>query len=207
MSVVTHWSIAVLIIALLASGPVIAALPEGVARGALIHLHKEAGIIAILLTPWRIAWHSVEPETPPATAMERWKARARRFMHVFLVVGSLVVSVSGVMMSLCHGYDVPVLAIFALPAQAEIAAIAVPARFVHGIGGDLLMIAVAFHAAALKHHFVDHDRTFVRMLGKGARGGRRLSPPAPRARRRAARSTPRAGRRAPTASTARPDRW
>ena len=169
MSVVTHWSVAVLIIALLASGPVIAALPDGAARSALIHVHKEAGIIAILLTLWRIAWHSLEPETQPATAMERWEARGRHAMHVFLVVGSLAVGLSGVVMSLYHGHDVPVLMAFALPAQAEIAAIAVPARFVHGIGGDLLMIAVAFHAAAaLKHHFIDRDRTFVRMLGKEA---------------------------------------
>jgi cytochrome b561 len=40
---------------------------------------------------------------------------------------------------------------------------------VHVIGGWLLLAAVVGHAAvALKHHVLDHDATFARMVGRSA---------------------------------------
>jgi cytochrome b561 len=59
--------------------------------------------------------------------------------------------------------------LFVIPAQAKTPWLASMAHDVHVIGGYILLFAVVGHAAvALKHHMVDHDTTFVRMIGKNA---------------------------------------
>lgn len=165
VSIVNHWSIAVLILALLASGLVLEEMTGGADKAWLIGLHKQVGVAALGLALWRIAWSRLQPETPAAVAgTPPWTARARAGLHLFLVIASVALPVSGVVMSLYHGHDVAFLGL-TIAAQGEIDAVADAAGAVHALGGQLLMLAVAGHAlVALKHHFLDHDPTLVRML-------------------------------------------
>ena len=166
MSILNHWSIAVLIIVLLVSGLVLEEMAHGAAKGALIDVHKQLGVLALLLALWRIGWQRLQERTQAVPESATWTRRARAALHLLLVVASLALPVSGVLMSLYGGHAVSFLGL-TMPAQGEVAAIGEPAHVVHALGGKLMIAAIAAHAlAALKHHFIDHDATLVRMLGR-----------------------------------------
>lgn len=168
MSILNHWSMAVLIIVLLVSGLVLDEMARGAAKGALIDLHKQLGVLALLLALWRIGWQRLQERTQAVPESAAWTRRARAALHLLLVVASLALPVSGVLMSLYGGHDLTFLGL-TIPAQGEVAAIGEPAHVVHDLGGKLLIAAVAAHAlAALKHYVVDRDGTLVRMLGRAS---------------------------------------
>jgi cytochrome b561 len=165
MSIVNHWSVAVLILGLLASGLVLEEMARGPDKAWLIGVHKQLGVLALVLALWRVVWSWMQTEAPGAVpGSSPWTARARVGLHLVLVIASVALPVSGVVMSLYHGHDVGFLGL-TIPAQGEVEAIASPAGAVHALGGTLVMVAVAGHAlVALKHHVVDRDPTLVRML-------------------------------------------
>ena len=116
---------------------------------------------------WRWS-HRDRPGALPGTPKP--EAMARAGMHVLLLVGTLVLTLSGVLMSIFNGHAVNVLSLFTIPAQAENQTIGGLAHQVHTVVGWVLVAAVAAHAAVgVKHHVVDHDETFQRMLGRPAR--------------------------------------
>ena len=63
-------------------------------------------------------------------------------MHVFLVGGTVVMSLSGILMAVFKGRPVEVFGLFTIPAQAELTWIAGPAHEVHVIGGWVLLAAM-----------------------------------------------------------------
>ncbi len=168
MSIVNHWSIAALIIVLLATGLVLEDMARGPEKAWLIGVHKQLGVAALILALWRIAWSSSQATTTPIPGTSRWSVRARAVLHICLVALSVALPASGMLMALYNGRDIAFLGL-TIPAQTELAAIAEPAHVIHEVGGKFLLFAVGLHAAAaLKHHFIDRDRTLVRMLGRSA---------------------------------------
>ena len=168
MSIVNHWSVAALILGLLVSGMVLENMAGGPAKGMLVGLHKQAGVLALLLTLWRIGWRMTQENTGALESASPWAARARATVHLLLLAASVALPVSGMLMSLYGGHDIAFLGL-TIPSPGEVPAIAGPAHAVHGIGGKVVIAGVAAHAlAALKHHFLDRDVTLVRMLGRSA---------------------------------------
>ncbi len=170
VSVITHWLLATLVIALLASGLLAAELLGEEARAALLAPHKALGVLVLAVVGWSALWRTLQPVRPGAIAgTPAAEALARKTMHAVLMLGTVLLSASGVVMAVFKGKAVQVFALFTIPARAEVPWLAATAHDVHVIGGWLLTAAVLGHAAvALKHHFVDHDATFARMLGRGA---------------------------------------
>ncbi len=168
VSVFNHWALAIVVIALLGSGLLIAEVLDTETRGLMIPGHKWGSGLAVLLVAWMLLWrysHKDRPGALPGTP--RPEAMARAGMHAVLLIGTLVLALSGVLMSTFNGHDVNVLSLFIIPAQAENEAIAGWAHQVHTVVGWLLVAAVAGHAAVgVKHHLLDRDETFVRMLAR-----------------------------------------
>ncbi len=128
------------------------------------------GVLVLALVAWMVAWWALQSERPgPVPGTPRWEAFARKAMHVLLLAGTVILSVSGIVMATFKGKPVDVFGLFTIPAQAKTAWLAEAAHEVHVIGGWILLAAVVGHAAvALKHHVLDHDATLARMVGRSA---------------------------------------
>jgi cytochrome b561 len=167
VSIATHWLLAAVVIALLGTGLVAGELLDDAAKGAVLAPHKAAGVAVLAVVAAMGLWRLTQRERPgavPGTAP--MEALGRKAMHAFLVLATVAMSVSGVAMAIFKGKDVNVFDLFVVPAQAETPWLAGMAHEVHVIGGWILLIAVVGHAAvAVKHHVVDHDATFARMVG------------------------------------------
>jgi len=169
-SVLNHWILAIVVIALLISGLLIAEVLGETTRALLIPGHKWGGGLAVALVVWMLVWrfsHSNRPGALPGTPKP--EAMARAGMHAVLLIGTLVLTLSGVQMSIFSGHDVNVLSLFTIPAQDKNEAIAGWAHQVHTVVGWVMVAAVAAHAAVgAKHHVLDRDETFLRMLARRA---------------------------------------
>lgn len=132
------------------------------------YLHKSIGVLLFIFTLLRLAWQlktGRPAELPSHVAWERLIARTSHILLYLLLFG---VMVSGYFISTADGRPVEVFGWFAVPAtisgidrQEDIAGA------VHLFLATVLIALALLHAgAALKHHFIDHDRTLMRMLGR-----------------------------------------
>ncbi|MFP4127278.1 MAG: cytochrome b [Alphaproteobacteria bacterium] len=170
VSIINHWLLAAVVIGLLASGLIIGELVgEGAIRNALLGPHKAVGVLVLALVAWLPLWWALQgdrpgaiPGTPPLEAF------ARKAMHVVLLAGTAILTLSGIVMATFKGNPVDAW-LFTIPAQSKTPWLASAANDVHVIGGWILTAAVVGHAlVALKHHLVNHDATLARMIGKTA---------------------------------------
>jgi len=165
ITIINHWLIAVLILGLIAFGLVIADMPNSPSKGSFIQIHKLMGVLALALAVIRTAWYLFQTRPGPAEGDSPLAAQLRVGMHIALLVATVVLPVSGMLMSLYHGHPVSLLGLYVIPAQGEVAWISGPAHMVHEWGSYLVLALVAGHALiALKHHFFDRDDTLRRML-------------------------------------------
>lgn len=130
-------------------------------------IHKGIGILLFLVLVGRAVWRAlnVTPEHEPGAS--RSQRRTARTVHRVLYVLPFALMASGYLISTADGRAVEVFGLFAVPAlvsdlpgQEDIAGA------VHWYLALTLIGLVALHAlAALKHHFIDRDRTLKKMLG------------------------------------------
>lgn len=132
------------------------------------YIHKSIGILLFVLIVFRLAWRwqNTKPdELPSHTHFER---QAAQVIHTMLYVLMFAIMLSGYLISTADARSIEVFGLFEVPAviyglnrQEDIAGA------VHLVLAVSILILVMLHAlAALKHHFVDRDRTLLRMLGK-----------------------------------------
>jgi cytochrome b561 len=173
VSVALHWTIAVLVLANLLLAWRFEGL-DGAARGALIRIHKSAGITVLLLSLLRPLWRALHPAPRPAGSsdLERRLAKA---VHCSLYALLVAMPLSGWMMVSADSAQRPtrVWGLAALPRLEFLAALPPPLREqVHGLLAGLhlalalaLTALVAIHVAgALKHHFAASEGGLERML-------------------------------------------
>ncbi|MEJ2317120.1 MAG: cytochrome b [Gammaproteobacteria bacterium] len=168
VSILLHWSIALGVIGLFALGLWMVELDyyDAWYRRAP-ELHKAIGVLLFIAVVVRIAWRAVS--TRPAPLGSRREIAIARLAHGILLLLPLFVMVSGYLISTADGSSIDVFSLFSVPAtltgfegQEDIAG------EVHLILAVLLIAVAALHMlAALKHHFIDRDRTLTRMLGRG----------------------------------------
>ncbi len=167
VAVALHWGVALLIFGLFGLGLWMTGLNyydpwyrQGPA------LHKALGVGMVLLVVVRLVWRWRSPPPPPL-AHTPWERRLAGVVHGLLYLLIFAMAISGYLISTADGRPLLVagLAIPAtlvgLPEQAERAGV------VHwGLAWTLLTLVALHAAAALKHHFIDRDRTLLRMLGR-----------------------------------------
>lgn len=130
-------------------------------------IHKSVGLIVVTLMMLRWVWNRVS-KVP--TQFEGIRSSVMQILihasHQFMYFVVLVMGLSGYLISTAKGKPIEVFDWFAVPAlpwqfsdQADIAGL------VHEWTAYFFMAFVALHAlAALKHHFMDRDKTLRRML-------------------------------------------
>lgn len=162
-----HWVLAAALLAAIALGLAMHAMPDGPDKWALYGLHKSAGVVIGGLVLARLALVAVFPA--PAPLHGSWAGRAGRAAHIALYALMTVIPVTGVLMSWGAGFGVPV------PGLGSIAAPFPPSPALAEVAGGLhefcafalLGVAGLHAAAALWHHAIARDATLARMTWPG----------------------------------------
>ncbi|MCG7552187.1 MULTISPECIES: cytochrome b [unclassified Pseudoalteromonas] len=134
-----------------------------------LHIHKSIGILLAALIVLRLIWKVANPSVKPeseATPMDKLQNTIAHVVHVVLYLGLFGLFVTGYLISTSDGRAIEVFNWFSVPGigelfdeQSDIAGT------VHLYIAWGLIGLVALHiVGALKHHFINKDRTLVRML-------------------------------------------
>jgi len=159
-----HWGMLLLFVVIIPIGLYMTELPLGMKKLKLYALHKSIGLSLLGLAALRLAWRSSE-RRPALPAMPPWQHRAASATHVLLYVLMFLVPITGWLFNSAAGFPLQWFGTINLPAlTAQNPGLKAVARAMHETGVWLLVVLVVLHAAAaLKHHFIDRDRTLSLM--------------------------------------------
>ncbi len=169
IAVTLHWGMALLVVGLFALGLWMTGLgyyDPWYRKGP--DLHRTLGVVLFALLIARLGWRRLNPQPAPEPTHAPWERLAAHCAHRALYLLLILISVSGYLISTADGRPIQLFGALELPA------------LIHGIdqqeeyaGTAHLWLAIAalslaaLHAgAALKHHFIDRDRTLLKMLGR-----------------------------------------
>jgi len=165
VSITLHWLFLILIVATIIIIGAAEDMPDGPEKYANIGLHKSIGVLLLVLVTLRLFWRltNERPEPLGANSLEN---KLGHLMHLTFYVLLFAQPIFGVLMSQSAGYDVSFFGLFNLPTLVgENEAFGDVMHEAHGITGLVLVLGIVLHAlAGLKHHFINKDRTLVRML-------------------------------------------
>ncbi|TDR93472.1 cytochrome b [Enterovirga rhinocerotis] len=180
LAIAFHWTIAVLVLGLIASGWWMTGAIRDPQRQAVAYdvyqLHKAFGLCVLLLTLARLGWrlgHRPPPLPAHMRPIERFGAHAA---HVALYALTLAVPLLGWAMVSASPLGLPTVpfGLFEWPhlpvlgPQDDPASVEAGFKLGHEVLAYSAAALVVLHvAAALKHHFVDHDGLLGRMLPFG----------------------------------------
>jgi len=160
-----HWFIFMVVAGMLLGGIALSLLPPGGFRSFVVAGHKSFGVIVLFFVLVRLVWRNSNP-TPKALGAEPVLNYSAHLVHVILYVLLILQPFSGILMSQAYGHPVAVFGLFTLPSLVwQSPSAGAFFNDVHSATAALLSIAIAIHAAAaVKHHYIDGDRTLMRMI-------------------------------------------
>lgn len=131
--------------------------------------HKSFGITLLAISVLRVLWMLVN--TKPEPIGSRLERLGAKIGHLLLYLLLFTVMLSGFLISTADGSSISVFGLFSVPALiTDLPGQADLAGEVHWYAAVALMLVAGGHAlAALKHHFINKDSSFVRMFGKTKR--------------------------------------
>ena len=184
-AVVLHWLVAAMVIAQVAWGWAMQAIPKSPPglRADAFNVHKSVGLCILALMLVRLGWRLAH--APPALpALPRWQQRAAKATHATLYAALLVMPVAGYLGSVFSGYPVKWFGL-TLPGWYPKAPLLKQwMSDVHLFTSVVLVALIALHVAGALQHALRGDGVLARMTFRlNARG---VAPaPAPRRWRRA----------------------
>ena len=164
-AIALHWLVAVLILGAFALGLYMVELKLSPTKLKLYSWHKWLGVTIWMIAVVRLVWRLTH-RPPPLPALPAWQRIAASTTHVLLYVLVLAIPISGWLFSSASGFPVVYFGVLPLPdvvgKDKELAKLL---QSVHATLNYTLMAIIVVHAAAaIKHHFVDRDVVFHRML-------------------------------------------
>lgn len=168
LTVALHWVIAIGIIGLLAFGLYLEEMPRSPEKGMLIGLHKSFGILVFVLAVIRIIWRILNKFPKPLRQLPNWQAALAKLTHWMLIIGTVLMPVSGVMMSIGGGHPI---GFFGFELVAGVGhkdeVLSEIGSILHGVGGKVFIALIVLHLIGVfKHLLLDKDGTVQRMLGR-----------------------------------------
>lgn len=167
ITILIHWLMAFIIIALFVVGKYMVDLDY---YDPYYHIapwwHKSFGLLIAALLILRIIWRISNQKVEELQSYKPLEIQAAKIMQYLLYLLILFCCISGYMISTAEDAGVSFFDWFDVPAlisngeqQADFAG------EIHEYATTVLIILAALHAlAALKHHFIDKDKTLIRML-------------------------------------------
>ncbi len=171
-TVVLHWVVGLAVIAMLALGIYMSETETF----ALYPWHKSFGVLIFFLLIARVAWRIRNGWPVPVGRYPRYEQALAKIVHHVLLYGTLLMPLSGFLMSALGGTGVSVFGFElvarnpdpidprkVIPHNEGIASIA---HSTHGLVAFVLIFSLLLHiAGSFKHHLVDKDGTLRRIFG------------------------------------------
>jgi len=164
LAVLLHWTLAVLIIGMVALGWYMMEIEDDPGSIWFFNLHKSIGLVIAGLVLLRLVWRlGHPPETLPAS-LPPWQAGASRATHWLLYAAMLTMPTFGIIGSLLSKKGIVFFGT-ALPRVFEASHDLAEAFFeAHSFTAWILVVLVSLHVlAGLKHLLIDKDGVFQRM--------------------------------------------
>lgn len=162
VAIVLHWTIAALIITNLAIGLLLDSLK-------IFTVHKSIGMLVLLLSVARLVWRLTHRPPPLPATVKRWETGLAHAVHWLLYALMILIPLSGWIFTSASlkRHPLTFFGLFPLPmfpvAQDKALSDTVAER--HEQLAYLMIALLVLHVvAALKHRFLDGDRTLDRML-------------------------------------------
>lgn len=166
VAIVLHWLSALMVVGLFAGGLWMVGLhyydPWYVKAP---FWHKSTGVCFFCLVVLRLLWRLLSHVPAFEVTVSPWeRIVARAVQYVFYAL-MLCIPPTGYLIATAEGHAVDVLGWFSIPAIVEFDNSSDLMSDIHGFLAWLLIILAVIHAAAaLKHHFIDKDKTLLKML-------------------------------------------
>ncbi|MCW8899256.1 MAG: cytochrome b [Gammaproteobacteria bacterium] len=162
-----HWILAIAMIAMLVFGLYLEEMPRSPEKGELIGLHKSIGVMIFVLAVARVYLRFLNKFPRPMSVLTNWQEKLAKVTHWVLIIGTLLMPVSGVIMAIGGGHPVALFGLeFIVGTGVKNEILSNIGKAGHGLGGKLLILFVLFHfIGAIKRQFFDKDGTISRMLG------------------------------------------
>lgn len=166
ISIINHWSVALVFISTLGLGFYLDFLGSGRGlRGPWMGVHQATGALFLILALWRLGWRLVQGFPQDAAPMPAWQRFAAKLVHWVLLFAIIAMPVSGILLTLFSERSINAFGLFTLPAQPENELISRIAYAVHESLAYIVSGAILMHVGAvLKHHVLDKDDTLRRMI-------------------------------------------
>lgn len=166
-----HWIIAIAFICMLSVGFYMTSFNAF----ALYPIHKSMGMLLFILILWRVIWRYMNGWPIPVGQYSVTERILAKIVHWLLIIGILLMPISGMLMSSGSGHGLYVFGLELFPANLDSAGKAIPINAsmgelgenLHGTGANIMLAAISLHIiGALKHHIIDKDGTLRRIFGK-----------------------------------------
>ncbi len=176
-----HWVSVCLLIFLVAIGLYCSWVGDGPVRSYLLDSwHKPIGLLMIVLTVLRLGWRAMQPSIPAAAGLVEWEVYLSRVTYWALYAVLLAMPLSGLLMSQGAGRPTSFFGLFELPQMLWVDPALKPREQVNYFLGKwlhesvfewALYLIVFLHVlGAVKHRYLDGDRTFLRRMWNWRRG-------------------------------------
>lgn len=130
-------------------------------------LHRSIGVLLFVATALRLLWRRLSPAPAPLPNHKPWERFLAKLVHALLYMLLFALMISGYLITTAEGKPVQVFDWFSVPATLTLEHQEDIAGKIHlALAWSLIGLALLHAAAALKHHFIDRDRTLMRMLGR-----------------------------------------
>ena len=168
-----HWLVAIVVVGLVCVG----VLMKYGQLWSLYPIHKSFGVLALLVILPRVVWRIKNGWPKPVHSGRLIEQRLAKVVHWLLILATLVMPISGMLLSGAGGFGFGVFGLTIVPAnhaldnpEEAVAYNDALSQFGYGMhswAGYLLILAIVLHViGAFKHHWVDRDLTLKRMLGR-----------------------------------------
>jgi cytochrome b561 len=168
-SILLHWLMAAALLGLFALGYFMVGLDYySPWYNRAPHIHESIGLLFAAALLVRLAARWFNPPPPPLPGLSRTERRMAVAVHWLFYLLMTAVVVTGYTVSSAGERDIPLFSWFSVPTlplqleqQEDVAG-----KWHRWIAWTLVIISLLHGLAALKHHFIDRDRTLLRILGK-----------------------------------------
>lgn len=161
-----HWTMALLIIGMLALGLYMSYLPISELKLQLYGIHKEFGLLILLLVMFRITWRigNIVPLLP--NTIPPWQKFVANAVHGMLYGFMFAMPITGWMLTSAAGLPPSFFGLFVLPPllSPNMDTMNILIQIHTWLAYGLMATFGAHVGAALKHHFIDKDDVLRRML-------------------------------------------
>ncbi|WP_404343123.1 cytochrome b [Pseudoalteromonas mariniglutinosa] len=167
IAILLHWLMAMIVFGLFGLGIYMVELTyyDSWYTGSLA-LHKSVGITLVAILLFRYAWRMLGTQPDPVVGSSKIMNVVAHSAHRLIYLILLVIVVSGYLISTADGRAIDVFSLFSVPAiDFSVANQEDIAGEIHFYAAYSLIGLVVLHAlGALKHHFINKDKTLIRMI-------------------------------------------